>query len=87
MPATRVLLKVTGFSSATKLRDDVGSYLVDIGYIHKLGEGFALLAPDNPENVRLDVQSDFDWFKACVMESLRHTGERGVLAERYEETT
>lgn len=87
MPATRVLLKITGFSSATKLEDDVSSYLVDIGYIDKIGEGFALFTPDDPETVRLEVQSDFDWFKLVVVESLRRAGEQNVRGERYEETS
>jgi hypothetical protein len=86
MISKKVLLKVTGFSSATKLADDVGSCLVDVGYIETIGDGFALLAPDDPENIRLEVQTDFDWFRLVVIESLRQAGEQNVFGERYEQT-
>jgi hypothetical protein len=78
-----VLLKLSGYSSLEKLRDDFGAYMVDVGYIAEEHDGYVLVAPDDLEHVQLHREEDYEWFERVVVTSLRQAGEQDILAVRH----
>jgi hypothetical protein len=77
------LLKLSGYLSIEKLRDDFASYMVDVGYIAEEREGYVLVAPDDPEEVQLHRQEDYEWFEQVVVKSLRQAGEVSITVTRH----
>ncbi|MDY0747750.1 hypothetical protein SNE35_24820 [Paucibacter sp. R3-3] len=83
MQSSTTLLKISGFSSLEKLRDDFASYMVDVGYIAEEGDGYVLVAPDDPRGVQLQLPKDYEWFAGVVAVSLRQAGEQNIIVAPY----
>lgn len=77
------LLKLGGYSSVEDLHDVFGAYLVDVGYIARVCDGYVLVSPDDPKDVQLNRASDYEWFTRVVLEALVRSGESNITASYY----
>lgn len=73
-----IALKITNHESVESLIGFASSWLVDLGLVSHAGPTCALLMPDDPEEIDLHDQEQFNWFRASVVESLHVAGLTGV---------
>ena len=79
MPAQPNALKVTNFSSLSRLEDIFGSSLVDVAYIAETDGAIAIVKPDDP-SVFSDGQ-DPEWLQRVVSTTLISNGESTAVVE------
>jgi hypothetical protein len=78
----RTSLKLTGHSSAEKVKDLLGSYLVDVAHVVETHPEYLLVEPDDTD-IDLNDSCDCEWFERVVVESLRAAGERSITAHLH----
>jgi hypothetical protein len=74
----RPMLKMTGYSSAERVEDVFGSHMVDLAYAAEVGDGYVLIAPDDPEGFDLSKSEDRDWLAVIILETMKIAGEPDV---------
>ena len=71
-------LKLSGYSSASKLEEIFASYMVDIAYLSEVYEDYALVAPDEPEHTNLSIEADRKWLIEVIQSTMKQAGENSV---------
>ena len=79
MSAQPNALKVTNFSSLSRLEDIFGSSLVDIAYIAETSGAIAIIKPDDPS--ALSDDRDAEWLQRVVQTTLISNGETSAVVE------
>ncbi|MDH0144611.1 hypothetical protein [Aquipseudomonas alcaligenes] len=71
-------LKLSGYSSTSKLEEIFASYMVDIAYLSEVSESYALVAPDEPEHTNLNIEADREWLIEVIKSIMTQAGEANV---------
>lgn len=79
MSAQPNALKVTNFSSLSRLEDIFGSSLVDVAYIAETSGAIAIVKPDDPS--ALPDNQDPEWLQRVVSATLISNGETSAVVE------
>ena len=79
MSAQPNALKVTNFSSLSRLEDIFGSWLVDVAYIADTDGSIAIVKPDDPS--AFSDGRDPEWLQRVVSTTLISNGEKTAVVE------
>ena len=60
--------KISSFGTLSELFGWAAGQLVDLGDVSHVGDGFALISPDDDASVK--SLEDFNWFRDCIVGSL-----------------
>lgn len=71
-------LKLSGYSSPSRLEDIFASYMVDVAYLSEISDDYSLAAPDEPEHTNLNIEADREWLIAVIKETMKLAGENHV---------
>ena len=72
------VLKLSGYSSGSRLEEIFASYMVDVAYLAEVFDDYALVVPDEPERIYLNIEADREWLIGIIKEAMKVAGEHHV---------
>lgn len=72
------VLKLSGYSSGSRLEEIFASYMVDVAYLAEVFDDYALVVPDEPERIYLNIEAEREWLIGIIKEAMKVAGENHV---------